>query len=558
MRHLIHNEADPKWLLQDEVIEGLKLLAAAGLTFDVVATLPEHMECIPIISAKVPNLKMVIDHLGQPPIATRELGRWGDDLKAAAENPNVYGKISGLGTASGNWDGWTAEAIKPYVDYAIETFGPERCMVGGDWPVSVLAGGYGKAWAAYRSILAGYPADVQAKVLSGTAIRFYGLALPVCVERIESNHTSVRLRRALSHVEGLPSWMRPLAQAHEWFKRAEELHSEQYRRGIIDMRELTYTQALREALTEEMTRDPNILLLGEDIGLYGGVFKVTEGLLAKFGPERVRETPISESGFVGMGVGLAMTGKRPVAELMFMDFAWVASDQIFNQAAKMRYMSGGRVKVPLLIRTQQGGGRGNGAQHSQSLETIFTHIPGLKVVLPATPYDAKGLLKTALREDNPVIFIEHKLLYNTKGPVPEDEYTIPFGVAEVKRPGSDVTLVSYSRTLLHALEAAEEAAKEGISAEVIDLRTTAPLDLEAILTSVRKTGRLIIAHEAHRKLGLGAEIAALVQEHAFDYLDAPIVRVGAMDIPIPSSKPLEDVALPGKTHILQAIRQIVT
>ena len=247
------------------------------------------------------------------------------------------------------------------------------------------------------------------------------------------------------------------------------------------MRELTYTQALREALTEEMTRDPNILLLGEDIGLYGGVFKVTEGLLAKFGPERVRETPISESGFVGMGVGLAMTGKRPVAELMFMDFAWVASDQIFNQAAKMRYMSGGRVKVPLLIRTQQGGGRGNGAQHSQSLEAIFTHIPGLKVVLPATPYDAKGLLETALREDNPVIFIEHKLLYNTKGPVPEDEYTIPFGVAEVKRPGSDVTLVSYSRTLLHSLEAAEDAAKEGISAEVIDLRTTAPLDLEAIL-----------------------------------------------------------------------------
>ena len=320
------------------------------------------------------------------------------------------------------------------------------------------------------------------------------------------------------------------------------------------MRELTYTQALREALTEEMTRDPNILLLGEDIGLYGGVFKVTEGLLAKFGPERVRETPISEAGFVGMGVGLAMTGKRPVAELMFMDFAWVASDQIFNQAAKMRYMSGGRVKVPMVIRTQQGGGRGNGAQHSQSLEAIFTHIPGLKVVLPATPHDAKGLLKTALRDDNPVIFIEHKLLYNTKGPVPEEEYTIPFGVAEVKRPGKDLTLVSYSRTLLHSLEAAEEAAREGISAEVIDLRTTAPLDLDAILASVRKTGRLIIAHEAHRKLGLGAEIASLVQEHAFDYLDAPIVRVGAMDIPIPASKPLEDVALPGKTQILQAIQ----
>jgi pyruvate dehydrogenase E1 component beta subunit len=324
-------------------------------------------------------------------------------------------------------------------------------------------------------------------------------------------------------------------------------------------RELTYSQALREALTEEMTRDPNILLLGEDIGVYGGVFKVTEGLLAKFGPERVRETPISEAGFVGMGVGLAMTGKRPVCELMFMDFAFVASDQIFNQAAKMRYMSGGRVKVPLLIRTQQGGGRGNGAQHSQCLETFFTHLPGLKVVLPATPYDAKGLLKSALREDNPVIFIEHKLLYATKGPVPDasQEYLIPLGKAEVKRPGHDVTLVSYSRTVLHSLEAAEEAAGLGVSVEVIDLRCTAPLDLDAILASVRKTGRLIIAHEAHRQLGMGAEIAALVQQHAFDYLDAPIVRVGAMDIPIPSAKPLEDVALPGKAQILEAIRQVV-
>jgi pyruvate/2-oxoglutarate/acetoin dehydrogenase E1 component len=322
-------------------------------------------------------------------------------------------------------------------------------------------------------------------------------------------------------------------------------------------RELTYSQALREALTEEMTRDPNILLMGEDIGVYGGVFKVTEGLMAKFGPERVRETPISEAGFVGMGVGLAMTGKRPVCELMFMDFAFVASDQIFNQAAKMRYMSGGRVKVPLVIRTQQGGGRGNGAQHSQCLETFFTHIPGLKVVLPATPYDAKGLLKSALREDNPVIFIEHKLLYSTKGEVPEGEYLIPLGKAEVKRAGNDVTLVSYSRTLLHSLEAAEQAAGEGISVEVIDLRCTVPLDLEAILASVRKTGRLIIAHEAHRSVGVGAEIASLVQEHAFDYLDAPIVRVGAMDIPIPSSKPLEDVVLPGATQILAAIKQVV-
>lgn len=323
------------------------------------------------------------------------------------------------------------------------------------------------------------------------------------------------------------------------------------------MRELTYSQALREALVEEMTRDPNLILIGEDIGVYGGVFKVTEGLLAKFGPERVRETPISEAGFVGMGVGLAMTGKRPVCELMFMDFAFVAADQIFNQAAKMHYMSGGRVKVPLVIRTQQGGGRGNAAQHSQSLETFFTHIPGLKVVLPATPSDAKGLLKAALREENPVIFIEHKLLYATKGMVPEEEYLIPLGKAEVKRAGADVTVVSYSRTLLHALEAAEEAASMGISTEVIDLRCTVPLDLDAILASVRKTGRLIIAHEAHRRLGVGAEIAALVQEHAFDYLDAPIVRVAAHDVPIPASKPLEEAVLPGKAQIVEAIRQIV-
>jgi pyruvate/2-oxoglutarate/acetoin dehydrogenase E1 component len=323
------------------------------------------------------------------------------------------------------------------------------------------------------------------------------------------------------------------------------------------MRELTYSQALREALTEEMMRDPSIILLGEDIGVYGGVFKVTEGLLARFGPERVRETPISESAFVGASIGLAMTGKRPVAELMFMDFMWVTSDQIINQAAKMRYMTGGRVKMPLVIRTQQGGGRGNGAQHSQSLEAVFAHTPGLQVVLPSNPADAKGLLKTALRQDNPVIFIEHKLLYSTKGPVPEEEYTVSFGVADVKTEGKDVTLVSYSRTLLHSLEAAEEAGREGISVEVVDLRTIAPLDLATIVASVKKTGRLIVAHEAHRSVGFGAEIASLVQEQAFDYLDAPIMRVGAAHVPIPASKPLEDVVLPGKPQILEAIRTII-
>jgi len=324
------------------------------------------------------------------------------------------------------------------------------------------------------------------------------------------------------------------------------------------MREITFSKARREALIEEMERDPKIILLGEDIGVYGGVFKVTDGLLDRFGPERVRETPISEAGFIGAAVGMAMTGKHPMAELMFMDFAWVAGDQIFNQAAKMRYMSGGRVKVPLVIRTQQGGGRGNAAQHSQSMETIFTHFPGLKVVIPATPYDAKGLLKSAFREQNPVVFIEHKLLYATKGPVPEGEYTIPLGRADIKRPGEDVTVVSLSRTVLHSLEAAETVANDGISIEVIDLRGTVPLDIDTILNSVRKTGRLVVAHESHRRLGIGAEITALVQEHAFDYLDAPIERVGAMDIPIPYSKPLEDVALPGPNHIVEAIKRVVS
>jgi pyruvate dehydrogenase E1 component beta subunit len=323
------------------------------------------------------------------------------------------------------------------------------------------------------------------------------------------------------------------------------------------MREITYAQAVREALIEEMERDPSILLLGEDIGVYGGVFKVTAGLLDQFGPSRVIETPISEAGFFGAAVGMAMTGKRPVAELMFMDFLFVASDQIFNQAAKMHYMSGGRAKVPMVIRTQQGGGRGNAAQHSQSLEPLFPPIPGVKVALPATPYDAKGMLKTALRDDNPVAFIEHKLLYNTKGPVPVEDYTVPLGRAAIKRPGDDVTLVSYSRTLLHALAAAETAAQEGIDVEVIDLRSLVPLDIETVLKSVRKTNRLVVAHESHRRAGFGAEIVALVQEHAFDYLDAPIERVAGMDIPIPYSQVLEDEALPGPGHILQALRRVV-
>ncbi len=324
------------------------------------------------------------------------------------------------------------------------------------------------------------------------------------------------------------------------------------------MRELTYAQALREALTEEMERDPNVILMGEDIGSYGGVFRVTEGLFSKFGPKRVKDTPISEAGFVGMAVGMAMTGKRPVAELMFMDFALVCADQLWNQAAKAHSMSGGRVNVPLVIRTQQGGGRGNAAQHSQSFESLFTHVPGMKVALPATPADAKGMLKSALRDDNPVMFIEHKGLYVTKGMVPDGEYTIPLGKADVKRAGTDMTIVSYSRQLLFALAAAETLQKEhGINAEVIDLRSTVPMDMATIITSLKKTHRLLVTHESHASCGVGAEVAMRVMEQAFFELDAPIVRVAGLDVPIHCAKSLEDVVLPQEGAIVQGALKLL-
>lgn len=323
------------------------------------------------------------------------------------------------------------------------------------------------------------------------------------------------------------------------------------------MRELTYTQALREALAEEMERDSKIMIMGEDIGHYGGVFRVTEGLIEKFGPNRVKDTPISEAGFVGMAVGMAMTGRRPIAELMFMDFALVCADQIWNQAAKLRSMSGGRVKIPLVIRAQQGGGRGNGAQHSQSFEVLFSHIPGMKVALPSTPADAKGLLKAALRQDDPVMFIEHKLLYNTKGPVPDGDVVIPFGKADVKREGTDLTIVSYSRQLLFALEAAETLQKEhGISAEVIDLRTTVPLDMDTVINSLKKTHKLLVTHESHANCGIGAEVAMRVMEQAFFELDAPIMRVAGLDLPIHSAKILEEIVLPQPSAIVKGALQL--
>jgi pyruvate/2-oxoglutarate/acetoin dehydrogenase E1 component len=323
------------------------------------------------------------------------------------------------------------------------------------------------------------------------------------------------------------------------------------------MSTLTYAQALNEALREEMQADERVFLMGEDIGPYGGIFRVTKDLYDEFGAERVRDTPISESAFVGLGIGAAMLGMRPVVELLFMDFALVAADQIVNQAAKMRYMAGGAVSVPIVIRAQQGGGRGNGAQHSQSFESWFAQVPGLITVAPSTPADAKGLLKSAIRAGNPVIFIEHKLLYNTKGEVPAGEHIVPIGKADVKRPGRDITIVSYSRTMLFALQAAEELSQRGIEAEVIDLRTIEPLDMATILESIRGTVRLLVVHESHTNCGIGAEIIARVNEQAPDVLVTPARRLGAKHVPIPVAEPLEDAVLPQVADIVKAVEDMM-
>jgi len=322
------------------------------------------------------------------------------------------------------------------------------------------------------------------------------------------------------------------------------------------MSEVAYWQALQQALREEMTRDECVFLMGEDIGVYGGAFGVTRDLLAEFGPERVRCTPISEAGIVGTAIGAAVTGMRPVVEIMFMDFITLAMDQIANHAAKFRYMYGPQVRVPLVIRTPAGGGRCYGATHSQSLEALFLHVPGLKVVAPSTPADAAGLLKASIRDDNPVLFVEHKRLYAETGAVTPDEPVPPIGCAVVRREGADVTLVSYSYHVSVALAAAQELARDGIEAEVVDLRTLAPMDTEAIVTSVRKTGRLVCVEEGTRTGGVGAEVTARVAEHAYEYLDAPVRRVAAADVPIPYSRPLEDAMLPGEAAVLATVRAL--
>ncbi|MEK7838574.1 MAG: alpha-ketoacid dehydrogenase subunit beta [candidate division NC10 bacterium] len=322
-------------------------------------------------------------------------------------------------------------------------------------------------------------------------------------------------------------------------------------------REITFVEALNEALRQEMARDERVFVMGEDVGLIGGIFGVTRGLREAFGEDRVRDTPISEPSFVGLGVGAAVAGMRPVVEIQIFDFVAMTMDQIVNQAAKFRYMLGGRPTVPLVIRGPQGGGLRLAAQHSQSLEAWFVHVPGLVVVAPSTPYDAKGLLAAAIREDNPVIFLEHKMLYPMKGEVPEGEYAIPLGKADVKRAGTDVTVVATQMMVHKALGAAADLEKEGISVEVIDPRTLQPLDEATILDSVKKTGRLVIAHEAWKRGGFGAEVAAIVTEQALDWLDAPVVRVGARNVPMPYNDRLELSTIPSREDIAAAVRRLL-
>lgn len=321
------------------------------------------------------------------------------------------------------------------------------------------------------------------------------------------------------------------------------------------VRELTYLEAVREAMSQEMRTNEDVFILGEDIGIYGGAFGVTRGMIEEFGPERIRNTPISEAAISGTAIGAALTGMRPILELQFSDFITIAMDNMVNQAAKLRYMYGGEGKVPMALRTPAGSGTGAAAQHSQSLEAWMTHIPGLKVVQPSTAYDAKGLLKAAMDDDNPVVFYEHKLCYRTKSEVPEEAYSIPLGKADIKKEGKDVTIVATAMMVHKSLEAAEQLESEGISVEVVDPRTLVPLDEETIVESVKKTGRLIVVHEAVKRGGFGGEIASMIAEsEAFDYLDAPIKRLGGKAVPIPYNPELEKAAVPQVQDIVEAVK----
>lgn len=323
------------------------------------------------------------------------------------------------------------------------------------------------------------------------------------------------------------------------------------------MAKIMYREALRQAIIEEMERDPLVFCMGVGIGERGGSYKVTDQLYREFGLNRIVDTPISEASFVGMAVGAAIVGTRPIVEILFIDFACLAIDQLVNQAAKYRFMSGGQGHVPMVFRTQGGAGNCLAAQHSQSLEAFYYHVPGLKVVMPSTPSDAKGLLKSAIREDDPVVFIEHKLLYMTEGEVPEENYLIPLGKADIKREGKDVTIVTYSYMTLKCLEAAELLAKEGISAEVIDLRTLHPMDKECVLDSVSKTGKLVVVHEACKRGGVGGDISAMVVEEAFDVLDAPVIRVAGKNTTIPFNLDLEQASVPSVEEIIEGVIRVL-
>jgi pyruvate dehydrogenase E1 component beta subunit len=326
--------------------------------------------------------------------------------------------------------------------------------------------------------------------------------------------------------------------------------------GKQQMREITYGQAIREALAEEMRRDPRVFIMGEDVAEAGTAFKVLSGLVEEFGTARVIDSPISEAGITGLGVGAAMTGMHPVIDIMFGDFIGLAMDQIVNQAAKVHYMSGGKLRVPLVVRTTMGATRRSAAQHSQSLHAWVSHVPGLKVALPSTPYDAKGLLKSAIRDSNPVIFFEDKMMYQLKGLVPEGEFTIPFGVADIKRTGSDISLVATSSMVQVALAAAELLDKAGISAEVIDPRTTFPLDKQTLIESAKKTSRAIVIDEGYERYGVTAEIASVIADGAFYYLDAPVKRMGAMDVPVPFSPVLEDQTVPTAISVAELAKTL--
>ena len=321
-------------------------------------------------------------------------------------------------------------------------------------------------------------------------------------------------------------------------------------------REITFAEAVREALAEEMRRDPTIFIMGEDVAEAGTPFKVLSGLVEEFGPERVMDTPISEPGFTGMGVGAALTGMRPVIDIMFGDFLTLTMDQIVNQAAKIHYMSGGKMKAPIVFRTTMGATRRSAAQHSQSLQAWVSHVPGLKVAIPSTPYDAKGLLKSAIRDDNPVVFIEDKMMFKMKGMVPEEDYTVPFGVADIKRQGEDITLVATSSMVQVALGAADKLSQIGVSAEVIDPRTTTPLDRKAFIESAKKTSRAIVIDEGYEAYGVTAEIASVIADGAFYYLDAPVKRMGAMDVPIPFSPVLEDITVPTEETVFEMAKTL--